>query len=131
MQQPGILGKIGRIVVTCAKRLAPYVEQEIVSLGMKPERVLPTAVGLRWNFNDCVRLNLHLRCASQVLYSLKEFSADHPDRVYATLVALPWEEVIPEDGYFSVTSSVNHPTVNNSLFMNVRVKDAIADRLRN
>jgi putative N6-adenine-specific DNA methylase len=65
------------------------------------------------------------------LFSLKEFPADHPDRVYSTLVALPWEELLPKDGYFSVTSAVNHPTVNNNLFMNVKVKDAIADRLRN
>ena len=29
-----------------------------------------------------------------------------------------------KDGYFSVTSTVDHPTINNSLFANVKVKDA-------
>jgi 23S rRNA (guanine2445-N2)-methyltransferase len=131
MHSPGILAKSSRIVVTCAKRLAPYVQQEIAALGLTPDHVFPTSVVLRGTFKDCVRLNLNLRCASQVLFSLKEFPADHPDRVYATLVALPWEEVVPSDGYLSVTSTVNHPTVNNNLFMNLRVKDAVTDRIRN
>ena len=35
-----------------------------------------------------------------------------------------------KDGYFSVTSTVDHPTINNSLFANVKLKDAIVDRFR-
>jgi putative N6-adenine-specific DNA methylase len=80
--------------------------------------------------NDCIRLNLSLRCASQVLYSLKEFGANKPEEVYMQLVAYPWETLIAKDGYFSVTSTVDHFTVNNNLFVNVKVKDAIADRIR-
>ena len=38
--------------------------------------------------------------------------------------------MIAKDGYFSVTSTVDHPSINNSLFANVKVKDAIADRFR-
>ncbi len=26
-----------RIIVTCSKRLAPYLEQEIIELGLKPD----------------------------------------------------------------------------------------------
>ena len=120
-----------RIIVTCGKRLAPYLDRELVELGFAPKWTFATGIELKGTLNDCIRLNLNLRCASQVLYSLKEFSADHPDRVYAALAALPWEEVVPQDGYLSATSTVNHPTVNNNLFMNVKVKDAIMDRFRN
>ncbi|TXT33259.1 MAG: putative N6-adenine-specific DNA methylase, partial [Chitinophagaceae bacterium] len=38
---------------------------------------------------------------------------------------------IKHDGYFSVTSNVFHPTIQTSLFANLRVKDAIVDRMRN
>jgi putative N6-adenine-specific DNA methylase len=38
--------------------------------------------------------------------------------------------VLPADGYFTVTNQVDHPTVNNSMFVNVKVKDAIADSMR-
>jgi putative N6-adenine-specific DNA methylase len=119
-----------RIVVTCGKRLSPFLEKELIELGFKPVRTFPTGVELAGTLADCIRLNLSLRCAAQVLYSLKGFRANDPEQVYKTLVSLPWEDVIPPDGYLSVTSTVNHPTVNNSLFMNVKVKDAIMDRLR-
>jgi putative N6-adenine-specific DNA methylase len=43
---------------------------------------------------------------------------------------IDWENIIAADGYFSVTNSVDHPSVTNTMFINVRVKDAIVDRLR-
>ncbi|MBT1698175.1 class I SAM-dependent RNA methyltransferase [Fulvivirgaceae bacterium PWU4] len=119
-----------RIVVTCNKRLAPYLESEIRELGFKPTRVFATGVELRGTVNDCIRLNLQLRCASQVHYSLKEFTADNPEHVYRNIHSFPWEKLLDEKGYFSVTSNVDHPTVNNSLFINVKVKDAVVDRMR-
>ncbi len=120
-----------RIIVTCGKRLSPFLQLELVELGFTPKRTFATGVELKGTLTDCIRLNLNLRCASQVLYSLKEFSANHPEGVYDTVVSLPWEDIVPGDGYLSVTSTVNHVTVNNSLFMNVKVKDAITDRIRN
>ncbi len=119
-----------KIIVTCNKRLAPYLSQEVVELGYKPERVFQTGVEVQGTVNDCIRLNLNLRCASQVLYSLRSFQADHPDHIYEHVKKFPWEVVIRSDGYFSVTCNVNHPSVNNELFVNVKVKDAIADRFR-
>jgi putative N6-adenine-specific DNA methylase len=50
--------------------------------------------------------------------------------IYKKLVGYPWETILPENGYFSITSNVNNPTINNSMFANLRVKDAIVDRLR-
>ena len=76
------------------------------------------------------RLNLNLRCASQVLYSIKHFEAQNADDIYKNLDAYPWETILPDNGYFSVTSNVLNPTINNSMFANLRVKDAIVDRLR-
>jgi putative N6-adenine-specific DNA methylase len=112
------------------KRLAPYLRQEIEALGLPIKNQFATGVELEASLQDCVRLNLHLRCASQVLYSLKSFRANHPDQVYDAALALRWEDWIPANGYVSVTSHVNHFTVNNPLFVNVKVKDAIADRFR-
>ena len=121
---------VSKIIVTCKKRLSIYLKQEIEMLGFVPERLFSTGVELKGTMRDCIRLNLNLRCASQVLFSLKEFPVGNPDDVYNTLIMFPWEEIIPEDGYISVTSNVDHFTVNSDLFMNVKVKDAIADRIR-
>jgi 23S rRNA G2445 N2-methylase RlmL len=119
-----------RIIITCSKRLAPYLEQEIVELGFAPVRTFITGVELTGTVNDCIMLNLHLRCASQVHYSLKEFACNGPDDLYNTLIRYRWEDLLEPDGYFSVTSNATHFTVNNELFVNVKVKDAIADRMR-
>lgn len=119
-----------RIIITCSKRLAPYLEQDIHELGYATERTFPTGVEMSGTVNDCIRLNLNLRCASQILYSLRTFAANSPDDVYRHVKNFPWEEILPEDGYFSVTNQVDHPTVNNSMFVNVKVKDAIVDRMR-
>ncbi len=119
-----------RIIITCSKRLAPYLEQEIVELGYTPVRTFITGVELTGTVNDCITLNLNLRCASQVHYSLKEFACNGPDDLYNTLIRYRWEDLLEPDGYFSVTSNATHFTVNNELFVNVKVKDAIADRMR-
>lgn len=119
-----------RIVITCNKRLAPYLEQEVRELGFVPANVFSTGVALRGTVADCIKLNLNLRCASQIHYALKDFRADNPIDVYKQVNAFPWETIIAKDGFFSVTSNVDHPTVNNSMFINVKVKDAIVDRIR-
>ncbi len=119
-----------RIIVTCSNRLAPYLQQEIIELGYKPVRIFKTGVELQGSLQDCIRLNLNLRCASQVLFSLKEFRAKDASVLYNVLVAYPWELLIPADGYFSISSNVSNETITNNLFANVKVKDAIADRFR-
>lgn len=118
------------IIITCPKRLAPYLEQEVLELGFRIEETFITGVRLQGTINECIKLNLNLRCASQVLYSLKKFKAEDADTIYSNLLAYPWENILPDPGYFSITSNVNNPTINNSMFANLRVKDAIVDRLR-
>jgi putative N6-adenine-specific DNA methylase len=65
-----------------------------------------------------------------VLYSLKEFTANSPEEVYNKLLHYPWETILSPEGYFSVTNNSNHFTVNSEMFVNVKVKDAIVDRMR-
>jgi 23S rRNA G2445 N2-methylase RlmL len=119
-----------RIIITCNKRLTPYLELEVTDLGFTLTRTFQTGVELEGTVADCIRLNLNLRCASQVHYSLKEFHAEHPEALYDVLVRMPWENILSNDKYISVTCTVDQLTVNNEMFVNVKVKDAIVDRLR-
>ncbi|KAA6436909.1 class I SAM-dependent RNA methyltransferase [Dyadobacter flavalbus] len=118
------------ITITCHKRLAPYLEQEVKNLGFAVEEAFVTGVRIKGTINDCIKLNLNLYCASQVLYSLGSFTASHPDDVYKYVLNVKWEDILENEGYFSVTSNVQNPTINNSMFANLRVKDAIVDRFR-
>jgi 23S rRNA G2445 N2-methylase RlmL len=61
---------------------------------------------------------------------MESFNAKTPDELYKKVSRISWEETIPEDGYFSVTSSVNNPTIKDSRFANVKCKDAIVDRIK-
>ncbi|RZA03543.1 MAG: class I SAM-dependent RNA methyltransferase, partial [Moraxellaceae bacterium] len=79
---------------------------------------------------ECIKLNLNLRCASQILYKIDSFTAADPDALYAAVKNIPWEELIDFTGYFSVTSNVDNPTITTPLFANLKVKDAIADRMK-
>lgn len=119
-----------RIIVTCPKRLSPFLAQEVETMGYAILRKFITGVELAGTVQDCIRLNLNLRCASQVLYSLDEFYARDPEDVYKKLLRYPWEALLSLQHYFSVTSNVDHFTVNNDMFINVKVKDAIVDRMR-
>jgi len=119
-----------KIVITCNKRLAPYLQQEVEALGFKPARVFQTGIELAGTINDCITLNLNLRCASQVLYLIKSFTASDPQQLYDRLVEIEWEKLIDFSGYFSVSSNVNNEHIRTPLFANVKVKDAIADRIK-
>jgi 23S rRNA G2445 N2-methylase RlmL len=126
-----IFETISRIIITCSNRLSPFLQMEVEALGFKPERIFKTGVELKGNLHDCIKLNLNLRCASQVLFSVKEFTAVNADALYKTLLDFEWENIIPAEGYFSITSNVDNETITNNLFANVKVKDAIVDRFRN
>lgn len=119
-----------RIVVTCSNRLSPYLEKEVLALGFKPVRTFKTGVELKGTLQDCIKLNLNLRCASQVLFSIKECKAFTANDLYKAVYNIEWENMIAADGYFSITSNVSNETITNNLFANVKVKDAIVDRFR-
>ncbi|MEE1946176.1 class I SAM-dependent RNA methyltransferase [Pedobacter sp. KR3-3] len=119
-----------KVIVTCNKRLSPYLQKEVAELGYTIVRAFSTGVELNITLTECIKLNLNLRCASQILYCINSFNASNPDELYKGLVAMEWEELIDFSGYFSVTSNVDNPTITTPLFANLKVKDAIVDRIK-
>ncbi|MCL7988759.1 class I SAM-dependent RNA methyltransferase [Sphingobacterium sp. lm-10] len=119
-----------KIIITCNRRLSPYLQEEVEELGFKVVRPFNTGVEIKASINECIKLNLNLRAASQVLYQLRSFKANDPKELYDGLVQIAWEEILPFDGYFTVTSHVHNETVTTPLFANVKVKDAIVDRIK-
>jgi putative N6-adenine-specific DNA methylase len=121
------LGIEAAILVTCPKGLSPYLAEEMRRLGHGVDQ-RPAGVRTTGTLTDCLGLNLHSRVGHRVLYRLMRFGADHPDAVYRKTRSLPWEEIFDPGGYLSVHSSVSHPSVRDTRFPNLRVKDAVADR---
>ncbi len=120
-----------KIIITCSNRIAPYLLKEVEALGYTPIQIFKTGIELKGTLQDCIVLNMQLRCASQVLFKMHECKAATGNELYTKLVEVEWEKLIPEDGYFSITSNVDNLSINNNLFANVKLKDAIVDRCRN
>jgi len=125
-----VFNNTSKVIITCNSRLSPYLQKEVQDLGFVPKRVFSTGVELEASVNDCIKLNLNLRCASQILYSIKSFNARNADDVYREVAALPWEDLIDFNGYVSINSNVNNESITTPLFANLKVKDAIADRIK-
>ncbi|NDV23473.1 class I SAM-dependent RNA methyltransferase [Desulfovibrio sp. JC022] len=118
------------VLVTCPKGFSPYLAEEMGRLGFKIRAELYAGVETKASLNDCMRLNLWVRCGHRVMYQLKKFKADTPDEMYNQVKDMVWENILGPDDYLTVTSSVRTETVNDSRFANVKVKDAIVDRIR-
>jgi len=114
--------------VTCAPGLVTYLIEELEGLGMAVEESWMTGAVVQASLTECMRLNLCLRTANAVLYELREFRCDSPTDLYDAARAIAWETYIPVDGYLSVVSHVDHASIDNSMFPNLKLKDAIVDR---
>ena len=117
------------IVITTPEGLAPFVEDELAAAGFPVVWASENAVGTKGDFPAAMRLNLWLRCAHHVLYQVEEFPCRDLDTLYRSALALPWETVLPADGYFSVVSSVNNPSIRDHRIVNLKCKDAVVDRI--
>lgn len=119
--------KPSKILITCPKRITPFLKQEVIDLGFEIAETLPNAVQIMGTLNDCMRLNFYLRTPSQVLFLIREFEANNADELYDGVYAYEWDKFLKEDSYFTVSSVVYNETINNNLFVNVKCKDAIVD----
>lgn len=117
-------------MITCPNKMAEYLEKEVKDLGYPVNSSWATGLETEGTLAETILLNLSLRTGNQVLYMLKEFEATTAQDLYDNVISIPWEELIDQDGYLCVTSNVATPAIDNSLFANVKCKDAIVDRIK-
>lgn len=121
--------KPGPLVVTCSRGSSLVLEAELRELGFATRPLDETALTFTGTFSDTLLLNLQLRSAQRVLLELWTGPATTPDELHAALIELPWEDLIYPDGYLSITTSVDMPSIRDSRFAALRVKDAVVDRM--
>src|SRR5690606_40250212 len=102
-----VFNTASKVIIACNKRLSPFLQEEIKELEFEIKSAFNTGVELHASINDCIRLNLNVRTASQVLYGTSAFRADDPKALYDAFVKLEWEEIIPLDRYFTAASNVH------------------------
>ena len=117
------------IVITCSPGIATFLAEEVENLGFPIIKTDGKSITTSGSFTDTIILNYKLRTANRVLYRLFTFDARHPNHLYKNVTKFPWEEWISPQGYFSVDSFVKNDFIKDSRFANLRVKDAIVDRI--
>lgn len=123
--------KSGTLSISCPRGMPPYLQEELRQLGYKPVDVRPTGLEIRGSLDDCIKLNFWLRTAHRIHYLIDEnHSVTNPEDLYGWLNSIDWETYISADGYLSVTSRIDHPSIDNTQFANLKVKDAVVDRIR-
>ena len=117
------------ILVTCGPGLKDYLQAELKDLGFEILSSHDGSVVTRGSFVDCMKLNFCLRTAFNVLYLLREFRCGSTEALYKQISTVPWEKIIDPKEHICVLSRVDTWTVNNSMYPNLKVKDAIVDRI--
>ena len=70
------------LLVTCGPGLIEALESELKALGFEVINSHPGGVTTKGSFIDCMKLNLYLRTAYNVLYLLKEFRCGNGETLY-------------------------------------------------
>ena len=118
------------IIISCAKALSRWTEQEVVAMGYKPIEVTENTVVVRGAMRDVFRLNLRLRTAHRVLVPLLRTTCYNIRDLYEVVFSIDWENLLDADGYFSVSSITHNRTIRDTRIPSLYTKDAIADRMR-
>lgn len=119
----------GIILVTCPKRMSPYLKKELEDMHYPIVKEFATGVETRGTATDCMRLNLNLRTGTRVLYHVKDVTAPNPNELHKQITKIEWEKLLFEDVYFSVVAHADNEEINNTTFASLKCKDAIVDRM--
>ncbi|MBN1772321.1 MAG: methyltransferase [Deltaproteobacteria bacterium] len=117
-------------LATAARGTEPVLARELEGLGATDVRPGAGGVTFRGSAALARRANLWLRSANHVLLRLAGFPVGCADELYAAAYDVRWEDLLTLRTTFAVTAGGRAPGLHHSGFAALRVKDAVADRMR-
>ena len=121
-----------RILVKTFQGLEEVLEKEMLALGARNTEIHIRAV--ECDAGEDTELiqsfNLHLRTAVRVYLRLFSGKANNFDNLYREIKAYPWEDYIRPQDTMAIQATCYSDIFNHSHFTQLKVKDAIADRIR-
>ena len=115
---------------TCPRGAEAALEGELHALGAKGVRPGQGGVRFTGERTTALRACLELRTALRVLEPLADFAAATGDELYEGAAKLPWQEIVSPGQTIAVAASGRAEGLTNTHFVELRVKDAIVDALR-
>lgn len=106
------------------------LEKELRQLGAQDIKPLKRAVSFRGDSGFLYKANLWLRSALRILKPIAFFEVTNQEAFYNRIKKLPWEDYLGEDQTFRVNATIHGDLFTNSQYVELRTKDAVADRFR-
>ncbi len=119
--------KKSELFITCPPFVTPYLKLELEQLQIPVLNEIHTGVFTTADYNQIIRLNFCLRTANRVLIKINSFNAHDLKSLYNGLKKINWDDYFSFKKYLSFTSQTNHPSINNTMFLNQHCKDAVVD----
>jgi putative N6-adenine-specific DNA methylase len=119
-----------KIVVKTFAGLEQVLGMELKAIGAEsvtPERRAVSFVGDK---SMLYKANFLLRTALKVLKPVAQFRVDNKEDLYSRAKNIPWSDLMSLSQSFSIDSTVQSEQFANSMYVSLKVKDAIADFFR-
>lgn len=116
--------------IACAEHVVPYLRAQVQSLGHEIQEEDAVSVSIGATLPEALELTLRLRTAQQIYWLLDKTRCTSQKMLEQWVRRFPWELLIPNDSYLTVTSSIDHPSITNTMYPNLLLKDAIVDRVK-
>ena len=119
------------LIAPCQFGLESVLKREIVDLGYDVIKVEDGRITFAGDEQAICYANIHLRTAERILLKMGSFHAETFEELFQGIKAIPWEEVIPQNGKFWVAKAAS---VKSKLFspsdIQSIVKKAMVERLK-
>jgi len=115
---------------SCLSGLEQALAAELKSFGIERVRPLGGGVAFFCDAEAAMRACLWSRLASRVMLVLGRVNAGDADLLYAGVYDIAWEDVLSDDATMAVRAHGTNDELRNTRFTALKVKDAIADRMR-
>jgi 23S rRNA (guanine2445-N2)-methyltransferase / 23S rRNA (guanine2069-N7)-methyltransferase len=115
---------------TTALHLEALLAEELRALGIADAVETRGGAAFAGTLDRAYRACLWSRVASRVVAIVARFPAATPDALYAAVRELDWRAHLGPESTFAVDCKVSQSAITHAHFAALRVKDAIADRVR-
>ena len=117
------------LFVTCPGSTELLLLEELSEMGIEGRKSL-RGVFVPKTLENIYTINYSSRLATRVLLPLTTFKCRTQEDIYHFAKQINWSLYIQGGKTFAIDSNVSHPTIRNSLFAALLVKDAICDQFR-
>jgi len=120
----------GRYFALTQKGLSDITAGELEELGGRECKTSYNGVYFSADRETLYRINHMVKTASRILAPLVSFKVHNEKELYKKCFSMEWERFMTPVKTFSISSSVSGSRISHSKFAALKMKDAIADRLR-